>query len=207
MFTLCFRFSLFQFTFYFVLLNLDFILHCNLNFPCVNHCSLCVCMKILLSSTSWVDCTYWFSRLVMTYCVVIDFLCQPHMSHADSQIPIPLLFLLLSSYGVNLKVVKFFFFWFVFCLFVFVIWFLIFDFMFYLWHLDSLVLEIVSSFNFFVGLIFVIEFLYGLSNVTSHILFLLLTIKFIALDFGVSFGVWSLITNQVHNASIEDTWN
>jgi len=53
-------------------------------------------------------------------------------------------------------------------------------------------------------LIFIIELLYGLSNVISHILFLLLTIEFIALDFGVSFGVWSLITNQATNASIED---
>jgi hypothetical protein len=32
---------------------------------------------------------------------------------------------------------------------------------------------------------------------------LLLTIEFIVLDFGVSFGVWSLIMNQAHNASIE----
>jgi hypothetical protein len=38
-------------------------------------------------------------------------------------------------------------------------------------------------------LIFIIEVLYGLSNVTSHILFLLLIIEFIVLDFGVSFGV------------------
>jgi hypothetical protein len=54
-------------------------------------------------------------------------------------------------------------------------------------------------------LIFIIELLYGLSNVTSHILFLLLTIEFFALDFGVTFGVWSLITDQTHNASIEGT--
>ncbi len=53
-------------------------------------------------------------------------------------------------------------------------------------------------------LIFIIELLYGLSNVISYILFLLLTIEFIALDFSVSFGVWSLITNQATNASIED---
>ncbi len=66
-------------------------------------------------------------------------------------------------------------------------------------------LELYQVLIFLLALIFVIEFLYGLSNVTSHILFLLLTIKFITLGFGVSFGVWSLITNQAHNASVEDT--
>ncbi len=54
-------------------------------------------------------------------------------------------------------------------------------------------------------LIFVIELLYGLSNVISHIFFLLLTIEFVVLDFCMSFGVWSLITNQAHNVSIEGT--
>ncbi len=102
------------------------------------------------------------------------------MPHLHSQIPIHFLFLLLSSCGADLKVVYFFvflidFFYFVSCF--------VFDIL-IPWYLEFY--QILIS---LLPLIFIIEVLYGLSNVTSHILFLLLIIEFIVLDFGVSFGV------------------
>lgn len=153
------------------------------------------CMEIFLQLIFCVDHISWFSTLVATCHITINFLCWLGMSHLDSWIPILFLFLLLSSCEMDLGLCNYFL---CFCPTIF---FLVFWFMFYVWRLVSLAFTIVLSSNFLTIIMIHHQVVVSIIEHTPHILLLLLSIiKFVMFD--VNSRMWNLIINYTHNASI-----